>query len=879
MALVVFESRVNMLTVATPSIGGFILAYDSVDGVLKQKNDQGVISAIAGSTPVGSLSQTLAIGNSTGTFSINLGANTKISSVMGGGQLRLDNGIGGANIVNLSTDYGALAQSYLYMNSNSTTLRSVNASLSLSTSVATFQLNTGNVSSFSLNNYYITLNSNKVLTFTTATASTGVGNKISALISTNNSKLGPGVYNTVVLGGTGITGATSNSVYVPNLYVQDGGFIKGTSGLGQLSFNSDGEVYISSNDNIIGVLSANSAVMAVNNGIFISDSIDTITTISTSMNTFISTSNTTIDQGLNNVVVIGGDTLSITQSNTTYIGGSVSIGNSYILPSTDGISGQVIQTDGMGNTYWGNGGNLVEITAASFSALNGTFKAGTTYKILDADTFLYGGTEIYLTTNSSGILNETGVGKFYNPKYDQGIPGFGIWVDSASYAVDDIVIWGGMVWVNTTGSNSLNIDLFTLNSDDWDVIPFNNPASTFYYNIAYNEIKYDWQNDLIIYRNEKNSNIVECTVDTILYFIDYIGYSPIKVFQWGNTYDYNTGYGIGEQIILNSYNENINFKGTYQTSIKMSNGSHQTNINFDVNSYQDTITLSNYSYQDGLYFTASNQYKISLDNSSYQESLYFNSSYQDRITLNSSNQEVLSLYSSFQQYITLSHGSYNSNLVLTNSIQYYFTFNNNSYQSFINLYNFQQSHLIFDDNSAQINLSATASEYINTQHSLKLDKFYWDRLDEIITSNEEDLYLTGNNLSYRMPQDEGVKGELVFFGKQSADFSPGYLYSFNGGTWSYADSSATASIIKYQLLGIAKGTKVSDGLLVRGYAQFNIRSYTDMTLGHSQYVRSTGNFSDESPGVGNYIRSIGYCVDTSGYGTLYFCPDTYYKII
>ena len=354
MALVVFESRVNMLTVATPSIGGYVLGYDSTDGILKQKNDQGVISTVAGSTPVGSLAQTLAIGNSTGTFSINLGANTKISSVMGGGQLRLDNGIGGANIVNLSTDYGALAQSYLYMASNTVTLKSLNASLNLSTSSSTFQLNSSNVLSIRSNNYYVTLNGLRVIDFTTATSSSPVGNRVSVLISTSNSKLNTGVFNTVVLGGTGITGATSNSVYVPNLYVQDGGFIKGTNGLGQLVFNMNNEIYLSSNTNIIGILGANSEVMANYNGIFITDNTDTIYTNPISDNTFISTSNTSVDAGLNNVIVIGGDGLYVTQSNTTYIGGTVDINNQYKLPTSDGLSGQVIQTDGMGNTYWGN---------------------------------------------------------------------------------------------------------------------------------------------------------------------------------------------------------------------------------------------------------------------------------------------------------------------------------------------------------------------------------------------------------------------------------------------------------------------------------------------------------------------------------------------
>ena len=598
MSLIVFESTVNMLTVATPSVGGYVIAYDSADGILKQKNDQGVIAPIAGSSSPGSLSKTLAIGNSTGTYSINLGANTKIASVMGGGQLRLDNGIGGANIVNLSTDYGALAQSYLYMASNTVTLKSLNASLNLSTSSSTFQLNSSNVLSIRSNNYYVTLNGLRVIDFTTATSSSPVGNRVSVLISTSNSKLNTGVFNTVVLGGTGITGATSNSVYVPNLYVQDGGFIKGTNGLGQLVFNMNNEIYLSSNTNIIGILGANSEVMANYNGIFITDNTDTIYTNPISDNTFISTSNTSVDAGLNNVIVIGGDGLYVTQSNTTYIGGTVDINNQYKLPTIDGLSGQVIQTDGMGNTYWGNGGNLVEITAASFSTLNGIFKEETTYKILDANISLYGGTEIYLTTNASGVLNETGVGKFYNPLYDQGLPGFGIWSSTGTYYVNDTVFWGGMAWINTSGDNSLNIDMFTLNSDDWDAITFDDTNSQYYYNISYDEIKYDWQNDLIIYRNEKNSNIVSFT-KSVLYELQLESdiFHPIKGFQWGNMYNPTTGIGIGRQNITNSYNENINFRGHHQIDFIFANYSKQFNCLFTPGSYQQNIVMYNQSYQ------------------------------------------------------------------------------------------------------------------------------------------------------------------------------------------------------------------------------------------------------------------------------------------
>ena len=102
MALVLFESRVNMITAATPSIGGFLVAYDTLDGVLKQKDDQGVITAIGSGGGIGSLSQTLSIGNTTGTNSIYLDVNSGIKSSGGSASLRLDSGSLG-NYVELSS--------------------------------------------------------------------------------------------------------------------------------------------------------------------------------------------------------------------------------------------------------------------------------------------------------------------------------------------------------------------------------------------------------------------------------------------------------------------------------------------------------------------------------------------------------------------------------------------------------------------------------------------------------------------------------------------------------------------------------------------------------------------------------------------------------
>jgi hypothetical protein len=146
-----------------------------------------------------------------------------------------------------------------------------------------------------------------------------------------------------------------------------------------------------------------------------------------------------------------------------------------------------------------------------------------------------------------------------------------------------------------------------------------------------------------------------------------------------------------------------------------------------------------------------------------------------------------------------------------------------------------------------------------------------------MTSNEEDLTLTGSKLSYLTPfgsTDKGI-GEVVFFGTASSTLDPGYIYQFTAGEWQKADliSGASAS----GLLGIALGEYVSDGLLLRGYATFDLSPYGAMTLGSILYLYNNGTFIQNATSTsGEIVRVIGYCVDepVSGAGTLYFCPDT-----
>lgn len=689
MSLIIFESQVDLLNMPSPSAGGFYVGYDALTGILSQKDSNGVITQIgSNSSAVGSLLQTLAVDNHTGTYSIILDNGSIIKSGINGAQIKLDNGTPGTGIVNISTDGGVFSQSYLFMNPTGLTLKSLNKSLIFNSSVASFQFDTNNIISLSSNQYSVSLGGLKVLEFTNATSST-VGNRLPAIISSNGATLSSGIVNSVILGGISQNATQSNTVYVPDLFVQNGKVIKGTLGNGYLRFTNTNDAYLHDSSHI-GLLSSTNTLTS--NGISIRDTATASSTADVDTDiTYISSKNSTNIAGLKNTVVVGGIGINATYSNTTYLGGTVSINGKYRMPQLDGIAGQTIQTDGFGNLVWGSG-NIPSITigTSSFSSLT-TLANDATYKITNADIDLYGGTEIYLTTNAEGQLGEYGVGKFYNPKYNQAIDGYGIWDPSETYAIGTTVIWGGRVWTNVNGNVGTSIDHLELDSE-WSIVNFN----TTNYNVVYDYIKYDRTIDKILYRNESSTNIVDFDKTTLIDF----GFSPIKVFQWGNTFDIYLEKGIGAQVIKNSYNNNINFRGAYQVEIDMDAYSYQDYITFDKLSAQSRLTFRNNSYQSGISLINSQQSFIEFYNSSYQESI-----------------------------------------VLDNSSQYYFSFNNSS-QSTVDMLDSSQSSLTLD-NSNQFQLSMN-SLY---QNNITLTSHSWNRSVDTMIDNEDGLTFVGGSLT------------------------------------------------------------------------------------------------------------------------------------
>lgn len=255
---------------------------------------------------------------------------------------------------------------------------------------------------------------------------------------------------------------------------------------------------------------------------------------------------------------------------------------------------------------------LTEINALIES--NGLIK-GALYKITGCQTALYGGTDLYLIALETNKLDQKGVGKFFTPKYEN-ISGNGIWtgyvecgvstivglfdnnelitanngatgqlfgnvnggfitpltgtwstatsitgnasgatavISSVSvpltYAIGAKTIWGGYHWTNLTGNLGSKVDDYTLDSTNWSKIAYN----TTDYNISYDIIEYDFENDWISYRKDKLGNEIRFN-----YVTNPVA-TAIKVFMWG--FYIADERGIYGNILNQGFVNILNFRG------------------------------------------------------------------------------------------------------------------------------------------------------------------------------------------------------------------------------------------------------------------------------------------------------------------------------
>ena len=132
-----------------------------------------------------------------------------------------------------------------------------------------------------------------------------------------------------------------------------------------------------------------------------------------------------------------------------------------------------------------------------------------------------------------------------------------------------------------------------------------NVYDTTNYNVAYDLIEYDYVNDMIIRRFEKESNVdVKCSKAKYDIFVNDYGftYHSISVQQFGNAFNYSSYKGQINILCENGYNESVNFSGANQQNLTFGSSASQKNLTFGSGARQQNLTFGSGVYQESLTF-------------------------------------------------------------------------------------------------------------------------------------------------------------------------------------------------------------------------------------------------------------------------------------
>jgi hypothetical protein len=172
---------------------------------------------------------TVSIGNATYPTNINgnlvMATSKSIKAQTDGGELNLNAGSGIVNLFAGSSDFQLSIDPSVGIN-----MYSVGDMVLGADAGTTINSGTININSKSSNDLFIEGN-------TSGAQTTSNTDKSHIFVATRNSTINAGVVNSVIVGGTGLTAGTSNTVYVPDLNIQTGKSIKTSNGSGSLQLD------------------------------------------------------------------------------------------------------------------------------------------------------------------------------------------------------------------------------------------------------------------------------------------------------------------------------------------------------------------------------------------------------------------------------------------------------------------------------------------------------------------------------------------------------------------------------------------------------------------------------------------------------------------
>ena len=455
-----------------------------------------------------------------------------------------------------------------------------------------------------------------------------------------------------------------------------------------------------------------------------------------------------------------------------------------------------------------------------------------------------------------------------------------------TYAPGDTTIWGGYLWENLNGNLGSVSNIYNLNTE-WQVIPYNETD----YNVWVDEIHYDYPNDRIIYRKDVADNEVSTSDQNINYFQNNFGgdpYHPIKSFQWGN--HFNGSVGVGENHMIDSLFQCINFRGSYLLANTLAERSWIYNNVFETGSYLSFNTLSQGSYfsnntLEGSFFS----YNTLSNGSNFFSNILSQGSYFGPNTLSGSssfNNNTLSVSSAFNNilnqnsyfdYNTLSENSSFSNNTL--SLNSYFTYNTlslNSYFSYNTLsvtsnftFNTLSENSYFSYNTLSENSNFTSntlsensyfyyntlsvSSYFGSNTLSQSSNFQYNTLqNSYFTFNtlSQASYFTYNSLSENSNFNNNTLSENSYF--TSNTLSQYSFFSSNTlSVSSYFGSNTLSQGSYFQYNTLSQGSFFTANTLEGSYFTFNTLSQASYFTYNS--LSENSNFNNNTLSENSYF--------------------------
>jgi hypothetical protein len=174
---------------------------------------------------------------------------------------------------------------------------------------------------------------------------------------------------------------------------------------------------------------------------------------------------------------------------------------------------------------------LITITYAQSQTLitNSEIEVGTKYLISDRGIILTG-----VATNLFSVEGQRFMRVVKHAYYDNLAPSIGVWYSTISPTVNDIVIYGGKIWKNLTGSAGTADNNRTLNAFDWELVPITN---NIYYQTRSFFIHYDHARDWVAKQFDWKGNEfgISWTNANDLNLL----YNPVDISDWGSEFIFN----------------------------------------------------------------------------------------------------------------------------------------------------------------------------------------------------------------------------------------------------------------------------------------------------------------------------------------------------